>query len=421
MILRYLALFLVLSSIIFADCAGYHDIFDVRVLDGKQRPVPGAEVELTYDRGASFGEQYFTTPVKYTDSQGKAHFNLINQGTGTRPIDCNIYITTRTGGSTVKKTIEAETHGPIVDLIHENLYRLRFYVRDHFNAAIENASISIGNRTNKTNDRGYVSHYLESDTYDYFVSYQEAKDSGTITVENDDVDYQVSFHYYDVTIDVLDDYGQPLEAYLTVYNETFLLENGHFEDNRTFGKEISYEAEYKGLSESGTIIAEVDPAALVVFDVHSPTIEKVEPEQSNAITKLVISTTDPGEYASGVDVSSIKVTYRLEPADPTTPWNNAVVFSSGFNTFTAQFSGVPPDSIVQFNIELKDKAGNRAQLDGKFSTLTLEPEENDTQNQTKPQNGEEEEQEFPLFYILGGIILVILVIYLGIRIKSQGS
>lgn len=409
-------------TVVYADCVGYQESFDVRVLDGKQRPVEGAEVSIRYDRGTSFGEQYFTTPAAYTNSEGRVHYTIINQGTTTREIDCDIDIEVSAGGSAKKKTVVADAHGPTVDLILDDVYLIRFYVRDHFNAPLPNATVNIGKKSNLTNEDGYVRHYLQTGTYEYFASYLEAKDAGIISIETDDVDYQVTFPYYKVEIDVMDDFGEPLDAFVTMQNETFQLENGHFENNRSFGSEIPYEVDYKGLVASGTIVTVLDPAATVIYDIHAPTIEDVESEVTPSITKLIVTVSEPGKYPSGVDVNSIKVRYRLEPADPTTPWNDAVVFSSGHSIYTAQFSDLPPDSIVQFSIELKDMEGNRASREGKFSTLAVEePTTNVTQNQTITQEDEGTEQEIPLFYIMGGVILVILTVYLGIRLKSKGT
>jgi hypothetical protein len=403
---------------------GYRETFDVRVLDAMQRPVEGAEVTVTYDRGATFGEQYFTTPVKYSDSNGKVHFDLINQGTTARKIDCDIDVVATSGGSTGKKTVEAEKHGPIVDVILSDVYPVRFYVRDHLGAAIPNATVIIGERTDLTNEYGYVKHYMKKGSHTYLATYLEAKESGTMEVEND-TEFVVTFPYYKVTIDVMDDFSVPLDATITMFNKTFLLEDGHYENPRSFGQEISYEVEYKGLKQSGTIVPELDPSIQIVYDIHAPVFEDIQSQTTGDRATLNVEVTDPGDHPSGVDVSSISITYRMEPADPTTPWNMAVVFPTGFNRFTAEFSDLPPESVVQFKIDIKDKTGNRATIEGKFSTLVVEPPVNDTvndtQNQTITQNGEDTGQEIPLFYIIVGGILAFLIIYWVIRIKSKGT
>src|SRR5271157_4267697 len=96
---RYLVLLLLLISLSYADCVGYNDTFQVRVLDAKLRPVENAAVTVTYDRGASFGAQYFTTPFKYTYQNFFLNILIYNQWTGCRAIDCNIVINGSIGGT----------------------------------------------------------------------------------------------------------------------------------------------------------------------------------------------------------------------------------------------------------------------------------------------------------------------------------
>jgi hypothetical protein len=229
----------------------------------------------------------------------------------------------------------------------------------------------------------------------------------------------ITFPYYRVEIDVMDDNGVPLDALVTMYNETFQLQDGYFENNRSFGHNINYEISYKGLINKGVIIPELDPRVQVVYDIHAPTFDDIISQTVGDRATLTLEVSDPGLHPSGIDVTSIIVKYRMEPADPTTPWNSAVVFPTGYNTFTAEVSDLPTDVVVQFAAEIKDKDGNRATIDGKFSTLAVEQPVNITQNQTKPQNDVETSQEIPLFYIVGGVFLVILIVYLGIRIKSR--
>jgi hypothetical protein len=71
---------------------------------------------------------------------------------------------------------------------------------------------------------------------------------------------------------------------------------------------------------------------------------------------------------------------------------------------------------------MNDKAGNKASIDGKFSTLAGQSEPvNNTQNQTNAQPTAEQEQGIPLLYIFAGAIVVLLAVYVVFRIKSQGG
>ncbi|MFH1685385.1 MAG: hypothetical protein ABH983_03695 [Candidatus Micrarchaeota archaeon] len=417
---KYMLLLLILSQIVIADCAGYVDEFSVRVLDSKNRPIEGADVWIKFDRGTLFGEQYFTTEIRQTDAAGKVDYQVINQGTNTREIDCTIVINGSAGGGTKKIEVEANSHGPIVDVILDDVYPVKFYVRDHLNAPIENASVTIGDKSGKTNEYGYVKYLFVEGSYDYLSSYEIAKQAGTIVIEGEDVEFAVIFPHYHIYVDVLDDYGDPLPVNLTVLNETVYLPDGHYENEKIFGDYIPYKIGYKGLEKNGEILAIENPRAEIILDIHAPLFGEVVSETINNRTKLNIPISDPGADASGVDVKTLQVQYRLEPADASTPWNTAVVFTTGFNTFAAEFPELAPDSIVQFTIEVKDKEGNKATLGGKFSTLVgTAPPINNTQNQTNPQETPGESQEIPLLYIIVVVFVVIFAIILVKKLKSN--
>lgn len=415
--LRLILLLALLSSAAFADCVGYSDIFDVRVLDAKYRPIEGAAVQVKYDRGATYGDKYFVTPVQYSDSSGKVNYKIFNQGTTTRTIDCSIYINATAGGSVKSVKVTAEEHGPIVDVVFTDVYPVDFYVKDQYNAPIKDASVALGSDFKKTDGDGLAEFYFKKGTYDYLASFMEAKQAGKLTVSND-TEFNVLFSYYNIQIDVMDDFEQPLNATLEIFNRTFQLEDGHFEYNKTFGNDIPYTVTYKGEEKTGRMDASDDPVLELVYDIHAPLFGDITSTTSANFTKLRIEVSDPGEHASGIDIPSFAVFYRMEPSSASDAWNKAVTFSSAYQVFTADFPQMPPNRIVKFRIEMSDYAGNKANIDGQFSTY--EPEDpTGTQNQTGTQENKEEEQEIPLIYIIGGVILIIIGIYLVIRIKSM--
>ncbi|MBU1166155.1 hypothetical protein KKF81_04340 [Candidatus Micrarchaeota archaeon] len=413
-------IFLTLISLVnisVADCVGYGDEFQVRVLDAKYRPIPEASVWITYDRGTSFGDKYFTTPVNYTDSNGMVDYYIRNMGTGTREIDCDIDISASVGGSTRSRTIEANIHGTPIDMVMDDVYPVMFYVRDQHRAAIQNSTVTIDGKTEKTNEYGSVKFFLKKGDHDYLATYLDAKQAGTITVNDDDA-YEVLFEPNELEIHVLDDQGNKLHISLFILNQTFDLEDGYFQRDKIFGNSIEYTINYNGVVKGDVI----DPASknnlTIIYDLRSPLLESVDVQTQNNQTTLLITASDPGIYASGVDVSSISVLYKLGTAASDTDWNTATTFSTGHNTFTADLGQLPSNNIMEFKIGIKDREGNSAIITGKFSTLFVPVPQNNTQNQTITQPIEDTGQEIPLIYIIGGVILVILAIYLLIRIKS---
>lgn len=415
---RHIAAFLLLASLSYADCVGYNETFGVQVVDAEYRSMPGAAVTVTYDPGTSFGERYFTTQPVYTDATGLARFTIYNQGTNTRSIDCKIWVNGSIGGARGSVTVTANEHADPVTIRLIDVYPLRFFIRDHLGYPLPNASVSVGGKSVKSGADGIADLYLKTGKYNYLASYLDAKQAGTLTVSNATV-YEVVFTYYKVQVDVVDDSGTPLPAGLTIFNRTFELQDGHFESNKTFGEAIPYSTDYKGLIISGTIIPATNPNARAVYDIHAPTFGEIKPETLNERQRLDITVSDNGQYASGLDLGTMKVTYKVEPSDENAQWNDAVVFTAGRNRFTAEFPELPQNAIVRFRTEIKDKAGNRAEIEGKFTTYEVQAPQNTTQNQTNPQQTTPQEQGIPLTYILGGAIIAILAVYMVFRIKSK--
>ncbi|MFH0885212.1 MAG: hypothetical protein V1861_05885 [Candidatus Micrarchaeota archaeon] len=419
--LRYAVLFLIvleLAPIVFADCVGYHDSFYARVLDGNKRPITGAVVTVKYDRGLSFGDKYFTTPPKETDSSGQLYYDIYNGGTNTRAIDCKIEINASSGGSSKKVVIEANKHGPTVDVILDNVFQLRFYVRDQFKAPLPNSSVTVGNYSGETDSNGMYYKQLTTGKYSYFASFMDASQAGTLNVSND-TEFEVIFPHYRITLDVTDDAGKALPCEIEIFNKTFDLPDGHFENEMTFGESVPYIVNYRGIKSDGTILPPTEPIVYVRYDITAPLFGNITSDIVNNRYKLNVEVWDPNQYAWGLDVSTMKMYYKLEPSDATTPWSNAIVYTTGRNKFTADFPELPADSIVNFRTEVKDKAGNRAEKEGKFSTFAIAPPENGTQNGTNPQPGPPQDQGIPLIYILGGGILLLFAVYLVFRLKSK--
>ena len=102
---------------------------------------------------------------------------------------------------------------------------------------------------------------------------------------------------------------------------------------------------------------------------------------------------------------------RWAPGDGA--WNYATAFQTTSTTFSADLPAVEEDALIEFRTEARDKAGNLAELEGLIKIEKGEDVE-------IPQDVvEEEEQEFPLFYIIIGIIIVILLFYVVFYIMGK--
>jgi len=421
--LRFAIAFLLLAQLSFAECIGYTESFDVRALDAKGRALPGAIVTVTFDRGASFGEQYFTTAPQTTNESGRLHFDIYNQGTTTRTIDCDIEVQGTAFGSATSTTIEAEAHGNPVDLKFSDIYPVRFYVRDQLGAALKNATIEVDGTIRQTNEKGYADYYLTSGFHDYLASYLDGSQAGSLEIR-DDSDFEVRLRFYKVSVRAYDDQGAPVDAALSIGGKEVRTQGGIYSDEKAFGEEIDYVATYMGVQKSGTMYPAVEPDLELVFDLGAPAFDSITPESSESgKPRLIIQASDPGSKASGVDPKSIKVTYRVEPSEPGASWLHATTFTTGRDSFSAEFPEIEENRLVSFNVEIRDKEGNVASVDGKFTSPAKTPPEtgNQTEDHPETQDEGENEQGIPLLYIVGGVIVIILAIYLLFRLKGTDN
>jgi len=417
--LSLILLLVLLPAISAEDCVGYTDRFTVIVTDHELRAIEGAAVQVTFDRGASFGEQYFTTEPKYTGADGKAAYNIYNQGTDTRDIDCDIVIAASISGVDNETTVLANKHSDNI-LITLDISPITITVQDQHGNVLEGAKVSIDNLTKETGSSGKVRFYLPVGEHEYLASYESGKQTGTIPVSESAASTNIVIKHHPIEISVIDDYGNSLESSIFIFNQTFELPYGLFEVEKAYGDEIEYITSYGGLEKPEVIYPGVEGTVRVVYDLNPPIFGEIESTADAEVTRLVIPVSDEGQYASGVDYSSIMVSYRLEPAEATTPWNSAVTFVSALNTFMADFPELPKNSIVQFRIEVKDNEGNKATIDGRFSP----PQPEDNNNETGENGGEthengEAEQEIPFLDIVAGAFIVLLVIFLVSRIKRS--
>lgn len=269
------------------NCSGgYNDSFDARVLDAKLRPVPDAMVIITYDRGQSFGQQYFTTQPRQTDSNGIVHFNLINGGTNTREIDCSIVVNASCGGESNITTVYATDHGSPVDVFLP-LYQIRFHVTDGLGGPLTNATVTIDNLGRTTDASGLAAFSLDAGTHDYLASYLDGSQAGQLDV-SDDATVEAALLGHNVTLEVTDDFGNPLPATLFIFNKTFQLGNGTFGSVKTFGSNIPYRTEYKGIVLEGVIVPSQIPNVKVVYDLHAPVFGNIRSDVNGSRYRLIM-------------------------------------------------------------------------------------------------------------------------------------
>ena len=399
-------IFLVLMvSVSFAasDCVGYIDSFDVRVLNAKLLPFEGADVHVKFDRGTSFGEQYFTTEPKQTDKNGKVHFTILNQGTTTREIDCRIWVYVSVGGETAQEVVEANRHNDPVD-VKIRVYKVEFTVKDQHGHRLENASIFFLDVTKTTDEYGMASFHSKNQTKEYFVTYMGGEEGGSITVIGN-TKREVVILIHDITVETVDDKGDQIAS--TVYYLDRSYESDGMVTFTAYTSEVELLVEYGGIEKTVYIYPEESLTETIAFDIHAPVISGIQQSLVGDRVRLAMSIRDEGMYAEAVDPSTVKVKYRILHESQ---WDTASAFVISLDRYSVDFPQIEHGKIVEFTINAEDYVGNKVTQDGRFTVQAeVEPKVNDSGNQQE--NGEEE-QEFPYLYILFGVIFIIIAFYI---------
>ncbi len=428
---RYLLLLLLLPCMVCSadtlstdtpECnVSFHDTLLMRALDAAHRPIEGAALYAYYQYSGSIGTHgqdstYYGVGPLTTNSSGLAQAQIVNIEADESRVDCNVEISAVAGGVNVTTDITAMQHPHIID-VGIPVYLVVFHVIDPTAAPLANATVWFNNETKTTDARGFAKFYAPIGAADYLISYLDGKQPGSIMVSND-VNFQAIIKYYPVTVQVVDDNGNPLNATLATGTKVVQLgSNGTYYDPKVFGNSFQFNVSYAGVVKESVMNPETDNPKKVLYDFTSPAIGTVVKSESDGKVRLTIPVTDPGLYPSGVDPASISVTYRAESA---TQWSRAVTFTSAKGVFAADFPEFPPNSVIQFKVEASDLEGNKASVDGRFSTLPPPPA-NSSNSSITPQPQAPAGQGLPLVGIVGAIALLIFLVYMFYRLKGGGD
>lgn len=399
--------------------ASFEDTLTVRALDAGSAPIQGAAVYVYYQYsgsvGANGGGTYYTAGPLITNDSGVVQTTIVNVETDQSLVDCNVDINALVGGVNSSTSIVAIYHPPIVD-VNVPVYPVVFHVTDSAAAPLAGATVWFGNQTETTDAQGFTKFYTSPGQTDYLVSYGDGKQQGSMMVSND-VNFGAVIRFYPVTIQVIDDMGKPLNATLATGTKVVQLSsNGTYYDPRIFGNSFQFNVSYAGVVKDLAINPGTDSPKKVIFDFTSPTIGSIGQSQVGNATRLTIPVTDPGVYPSGVDPASVSVTYKIESA---AQWSRAIVFTPQNGVFVADFPEFPPDSVIQFKVEVADLDGNKASVDGTFSTPPAPAPPANISVSPPPQAPQG--QGLPLLDIAGGVVLLIFLVYMFYRLKGGGD
>ncbi len=219
---KCLLLFIVVfGSLLWACEPGFTDDLEIKVIDSKYRPISGAAVNITYQKDETTGKGYVTSTTQYTKEDGLLHFTARNIETFEGRVECGITIMAEYDGVVVKREIEAEAHSAQLQMRFEDAYLLNMKVVDKNGQAIGNTQVRINEMYMNTSGEGYIAAIVNGGTVEVAVPYLGAVITREIEVDSD-LTYTLQARAYSLSLNVVDDRGDPLAAQITVEDNVSL-------------------------------------------------------------------------------------------------------------------------------------------------------------------------------------------------------
>ncbi len=397
---------------------GFNDTINVRALDNQLRPVEGAQVTVNYQLDKTTGKGRVTSPPRMTGKDGNASFQIRNLETQAAHLDCNVQINLSIGGKNYSRTITAQNH-PLINDFKLDLHQMLVQVIDENGQRITNATVTVNNN-DKGTEGGYAEFRVPAGTVRVFASYGGGK-TEHITKINNDTLVTIQLRFYSLTVRVTDEKENPLAASVLLDEMRYdLNESGTLHIPRLPEGLHTARIEYGGMRITRDLDLTMDNEYGIVFDMAPPVIKKVTAVQNPDHVKVTIVAEDEGRFASGDSVDYITVTYETVEGKK----ERAVVYQNKPHEYVAQ---IPLSAVSQeavFTAEVRDGAGNGATITGRHLLEGApdgpgdpggeeEPDSTDTVQPPPVNDGP------PLFHIIGGILILVIVFYAVYRLKFK--
>ncbi|MCP4647796.1 MAG: hypothetical protein GY852_08735 [bacterium] len=400
------ALLFFASDAFAASCeAGFTDAINIKVIDYKYRPIEGAEVTVTYQKDQTTGKGYVTTNPRYTSEDGKLTETIRNTEVFGDRVKCDVTITAEYDGEIVEKEIEAENHFAEIIVRFEDARLLGLRVVDKLGAPIANTQIRINQMYKNTSESGQVNVIVNMGTVEVAVPYLNGVITQDIEV-TDDTSYTLQARVYSMSLEVVDDQGDPLVAQIFV-------EDNEYEGTGVEIEEIALQnpyvkVVYGALEQTPPIDLVVETNYLVSFDLTPPEITSVEVERDEEDLRIRFFVYDYGTYATGPDLDETTVSYTIggitEYAVP--------YVDSG--TYIVEMPTPPVNTLLRFTITTYDMEGNMNTVNGQY-LVTPEAENGQIIPPTNETNGDDDqpptEPEDNTLLIIVGVVVVVILAY----------
>ena len=360
-----------LAGILLLGCipqirAGWGETVEVRVLDGHYRPVPNATANITWEISKSRGMA--TTKNLLTGANGRATFMLENIEYLNE--DTNYVYTVRAqygkaGGSAQFNHIIGEKPRTI-DL---PVYGVTFRAVDGKGIPLQGMKLYIEDWPTLTVPAsGFLTMPIDAGEHTLTASIGSLSKEIPFSV-TDDTLVNISANFYDLSVRVLDDAGNPVSTEVNVGDMKQTSDADGYAKFVNLSDPDPLLAVYYGrYKKSRTLNLSVDTEAVVVFDSHPPQIRNIRANWNGQILRIQAVIQDNGEYASGLRDNNASI--DLYYIDKNSVQKKVQMYAIGYNLYEG---AIPLDSsvpTVKYIVQATDADGNSISSSDTFAVPT---------------------------------------------------
>ncbi|MCD6549582.1 hypothetical protein J7K41_02655 [Candidatus Micrarchaeota archaeon] len=423
-VLALVFLLFVVSEIAYAD---YVEKVRVFVGDVRGRAVPGADLWTVYKINQIRG--FVKTRIFETDESGLAdiEFWYTEKDERKADYDYTLYVTypgddydgPQSSASirlNAKKTVNGVTQ--FVKLKDVYFVRLHVYNADTGDPIHCNVTF-FDEVTEETDVNGDLYLEMPKGTHPVYIDVGGLKKMYYINVTEDGQVINLPVGIYTFTVNVVDDFGNPINATLSVFNISYNLSGSitlsFIAENPVFDLTVTHGASLKNVSVN---VLEKDNVT-VSFDRSEPDIEVGDIIEDVTGVFINVRITDPGRYPSGISQSKPPKLYYSVTVDNRTSRGAVTMIRQG-DYYRARVPEILDGGVLEYEIDAYDNAGNLAVYMGTYTGKGTT--ENLISNETQPSNqsgstGPEQPSSGQSFNMITtvsmavGVIVFILILY----------
>lgn len=391
--------------------------------DKENRPVPGAEIEVKYqkEKFPLTSKNFDGTLTGITNADGAFQATFYNQ-VYTEDYTIREYVvfakymgTSNSMAVTCRSVnkLNCSSEQPNALAITLPVRRANVQATDQNGRALKDVVVIVAGMQKQTDASGKAFFPLpEKQAYEITAMYGGLKEKRTVTL-NTDANITIIMPLYDVVLRITDENGNALEALVTLGNETKqTMGMREVAFNRIAYRNATLTVEARGETKTYKVEIDEDVTQEIIFDGTPPRIDEVEIKE-NAEGKLDVTArvVDDGEKAAGLkETEPATANYSTGGA-----WSTARMYPLGNGRFQTTLEKPAPGETIRVKITATDKEGNAGtSQEAMFRTKRI---------------GEKDEEEKPstggsgggIDYVLifGAIIVIVIIALVAKKIKEE--